>query len=217
MYKNSEFTVSNGRHVFEVLSGTVLETSQRSDTHVSGSGYTSGYVANGSGMVSGRSSMSSTTTIARDIWLKDDSGQEHHVRLDSDVPIRPGSRIHITTLRLPNSGKVTYSVLNENTREWYYPDGKMTLKDTSSSSFWRLIFVFALGFTLIMIAGQLIPVLKWFGLAISGVVGYQFFKWAKRFVNAPVNHQKKDDDIFHSTHDNLMEEILAAKPAPNAA
>ena len=74
---------------FSWLEGVVLDTDQRSDSYTSGSGRT--VVIDGSG--GGTTSVGTTVVVSRDIWLRDDAGMEHHVRVNQDVPVRVGQQI----------------------------------------------------------------------------------------------------------------------------
>ena len=80
---------------FTALQGTVIGTDQRSDSYTSGSGRT--IVVDGSG--GGTSSLSTEIVVSRDIWVKDRSGREHHVRITADVPVRTGQDIAVITCR----------------------------------------------------------------------------------------------------------------------
>lgn len=83
------------KYRFDTLSGTVLETDQRSDSHVFGGGAT--VVQNGSG--GGGVAITTKVEVVRDIWIKDEAGAEHHLRLNSDIPVRTGNMIHFITLK----------------------------------------------------------------------------------------------------------------------
>ena len=74
---------------FTVLEGIVVGTDQRSDSYTSGSGRT--LVIDGTG--GGSSSVSTEVVVSRDIWIKDRGGQEHHVRISADVPVRAGQEV----------------------------------------------------------------------------------------------------------------------------
>ena len=80
---------------FTALQGTVIGTDQRSDSYTSGSGRT--IVVYGSG--GGTSSLSTEVVISRDIWVRDQGGREHHVRITADVPVRTGQDIAAITCR----------------------------------------------------------------------------------------------------------------------
>ena len=74
---------------FSWLDGVVLDTSQRSDSYTSGAGRT--VVIDGSG--GGTTSVNTTVVVSRDIWIRDDAGMEHHVRVNQDVPVRTGQQV----------------------------------------------------------------------------------------------------------------------------
>ena len=80
---------------FSALSGEVIETEQRSDSYTTGSSRT--VVIDGTG--GGGGHVSTTVVVSRDIWLRDATGHEHHVRVQQDLPIRAGQRIAILSLQ----------------------------------------------------------------------------------------------------------------------
>ncbi len=80
---------------FSALSGEVIDTEQRSDSYTTGSSRT--VVIDGTG--GGGGHVSTTVVVSRDIWLRDAAGQEHHVRVQQDLPIRAGQRIAFLSLR----------------------------------------------------------------------------------------------------------------------
>ena len=77
------------------LSGEVINTEQRSDSYTTGSSRT--VVIDGTG--GGGGHVSTTVVVSRDIWLRDARGEEHHVRVQKDLPIRAGQRIAILYLQ----------------------------------------------------------------------------------------------------------------------
>ena len=74
---------------FSCLEGTVIKTDQRSDSYTTGSGRV--LVLEGTG--GGNSQVSTEVVISRDIWLNDREGQEHHVRVNKDIPVREGQDV----------------------------------------------------------------------------------------------------------------------------
>lgn len=77
------------------VSGVVVGTDQRSDTRVTGEGRT--VVIDGYG--GGRTRISSTVTISRDIWLQDHAGEEIHLRTNQDIPVRQSQKMSFIYLR----------------------------------------------------------------------------------------------------------------------
>ena len=80
---------------FRFFPGVVLSTDQRSDSFVSGSGGT--FIYEGTG--AGSSQVSTKVVVARDIWLRDAQGDEHHVRIMEDIPLRAGQHIALIYFR----------------------------------------------------------------------------------------------------------------------
>lgn len=74
---------------FSCLEGTVIKTDQRSDSYTTGSGRV--LVLEGTG--GGNSQVSTEVVVSRDIWFNDREGQEHHVRVNKDIPVREGQDI----------------------------------------------------------------------------------------------------------------------------
>lgn len=89
------FLASGRNFSLRCVSGIVVGTDQRSDTRVTGEGRT--VVIDGYG--GGRTSISSTVTISRDIWLQDPAGQEIHLRTNQDIPVRQGQKMSFIYLR----------------------------------------------------------------------------------------------------------------------
>lgn len=89
------FSAGNRNGEFRFFPGVVLSTDQRSDSFVSGSGRTFTYEGTGGGS----SQVSTQVLVARDIWLRDAQGDEHHVRIQEDVPLRAGQHIALVYFR----------------------------------------------------------------------------------------------------------------------
>ena len=81
---------------FSALTGEVIDTQQRSDSYTTGSSRT--VVVDGYG--GGGGHVSTNVVVSRDIWLRTASGDEHHVRVQADLPIRIGQRIAVISLRV---------------------------------------------------------------------------------------------------------------------
>ena len=80
---------------FSALSGEVIDTEQRSDSYTTGSSRT--VVIDGTG--GGGGHVSTTVVVSRDIWLRDATGHEHHVRVQADLPVRAGQWLAILYLQ----------------------------------------------------------------------------------------------------------------------
>lgn len=86
MIITEDIKVGSGVYHFMAITGAIVATDQRSDTHVSGQ--TNVSVSDGRG--SGSHSISSSVNVVRDVWFKQENGEEHHVRIHRDMPMRPG-------------------------------------------------------------------------------------------------------------------------------
>ena len=95
MMTNLPFSAGNRNGEFRFFPGIVLSTDQRSDSFVSGSGRTFTYEGTGGGA----SQVSTKVVVARDIWLRDAQGDEHHVRVEEDVPLRAGQHVALIYFR----------------------------------------------------------------------------------------------------------------------
>ena len=80
---------------FRTISGEVIGTDQRSDSYTTGSSRTVVYEGSGGG--SGH--VETEVVVNRDIWFRDGAGQEHHVRIQSDVPVRAGQHVAMVYLK----------------------------------------------------------------------------------------------------------------------
>ena len=89
MIITEDIKIGSGVYHFMAITGTIVATDQRSDTHISG--HTNVSVNDGRG--SGSHSISSEVKVVRDVWFKQENGQEHHVRMHRDMPMRPGHQV----------------------------------------------------------------------------------------------------------------------------
>ena len=104
------------------LSGDVIGTEQRSDSYTTGSSRT--VVIDGTG--GGRGHVDTTVVVSRDIWLRDAGGDEHHVRVQADLPIRTGQRIAFISLQA--SRPVTRQKV----------DGLVSVYAPSTDTYWKI-------------------------------------------------------------------------------
>ena len=79
---------------FRTVSGEVLGTDQRSDSYTTGSSRTVIYEGSGGG----HGHVSTKVVVNRDIWFRDGEGQEHHVRVNADIPVRVGQHVAVAYL-----------------------------------------------------------------------------------------------------------------------
>lgn len=97
MIVTEDIRVGSGVYHFMAITGSVVATDQRSDTHVSG--HTNVSVYNGRG--NGTHSISSSVNVVRDVWFKQENGEEHHVRIHRDIPMRPGHQVALIAVGGP--------------------------------------------------------------------------------------------------------------------
>lgn|SRR3546814_567471 len=189
-----EFHVDNDKYEFEVLSGTVLSTDQRSDTHVSGSGNMA--VIQGTG--TGSHQIHSTVTVTRDIWLKDDLDNEHHLRYSQDLPVREGQKIYNFSLTGPSLAypSIQYALFNQNAGKYYSLCGP--IKDVIEYRFWlRLAARIALGYLLILALISLVGDDRsndsFILVILAFLVGYIVYRTFKRHTAV----QRKSEKIYN--------------------
>lgn len=89
MKTQSPFSSGDAQLELHSLSGTVVGTDQRSDSRTTGGSRF--VVFDGSG--GGGGSVSTQVSVARDIWMQDGSGEEHHIRVNKDIPVRAGQQV----------------------------------------------------------------------------------------------------------------------------
>ncbi|MCX2697420.1 hypothetical protein [Ochrobactrum chromiisoli] len=97
MIITEDIKVGSGIYHFMAITGKIIATDQRSDTHVSGQ--TNVSVNNGTG--SGSHSIHSSVKVVRDVWFKQENDQEQHVRIHRDLPMRPGHQVALIAVGGP--------------------------------------------------------------------------------------------------------------------
>lgn len=75
----------------KAVTGEVLSTEQRSDTHVSGGGSTYSLGT----AVQGSTSIRSTVVVTRNIRLKTQDGRQHDLQLEADFPLAQGDKLSV--------------------------------------------------------------------------------------------------------------------------
>lgn len=166
--KEHKFEINGHKLTFSILSGMVLDTDQRSDTHVTGSG--SVFVYKGIG--TGQSKVNSTVEVNRDIWIKDDEDKEHHLRFNFDLPIRKDQRLSKISLSGSNLSTeiIEMSIYNHNTQDWSWTQGnKILAKPEPKYSFLR---VFTKWFIRVFLAAFILRVAD--SIFHLGIVGGSF-------------------------------------------
>ncbi|CAO3357974.1 hypothetical protein [Azospirillum melinis] len=191
------FTVNDVDFEFSVTSGTVLGTDQRSDTKVWGGGGT--VIVDGTG--GGRTNINSQVDVVRDLWLRDDNGQEHHFRFNQDIPLREGHRVHCIFLsgRDLNENKkfsTVYSVFDSSVNKCWHLNGvaeAVKMPNYVSANDWfvgcALLLVYGVG---VLVLGALIY------LRLSGRKSTDGAKRAQLDLLSEIkgHHQKLIDDLY---------------------
>jgi hypothetical protein len=121
----STFESSGDTFTLDVLTGTVEDTNERSDTRVYGGGNVIGV----GGTTSGSVSVSSSVTVTRSVYVKADDGQEHPLQFTGDIPLRKSNRISVFAIgsdRVPSvKGGKFYRLYNHSTRQTHILNDKM--------------------------------------------------------------------------------------------
>jgi len=161
----SRFRQRGDEFILFVMSGNLLETSERSDTHVHGSGSTSGV----GGHVTGTVSISSDVIVTRNAYLKMDNGRERVFQFKEDIPMRAGNRITVfgvksQRMKHPETdGVAIYAVYNHQTDEWRSINHLDLVKGEplDGSLFWfGFLAIFAYGLGLLFLAALILPYRK---------------------------------------------------------
>ena len=142
--------------VFSEYTGAVLDTSKRSETHVSGGGGGGMSFQGGQGKTAPVSIRSSTTT-KHDIWIKDEeTGKDRPIQLSGvDMPLRTGQRITVIHVGEKRDGKElngwwTAMVVNHDAgRFWTVKGGRVLVSDHGFGGAGRLYALY--GFVLVPI------------------------------------------------------------------
>lgn len=146
-----EFKYRGRKLRFTTVSGEVLDTQQRSDTVVSGSGSVSGGY--------GSTTITSQVNVTRDIWIKDKNGIETHLQYGFEIPVRTGHKLVRIFLEgeylTCGSGKIEMSLFNANTNQYWWVEGrdwlsKIEARNTLFRSILRWVLI---AFTLYVLAG----------------------------------------------------------------
>jgi hypothetical protein len=117
----------------KVLSGVVIDTNTISRTHVHST-------TTGNGRVS---SVSSSTSFSKDIWLKGESGKEYQFRVP-DIPVRTGNIISMALVH-----EMPMIIYNHKLENYWFNDHNFCFGARSSQS-WMRLSVIAAFITLIL-------------------------------------------------------------------
>lgn len=83
------------------VTGDVISTQKRSETHISSSASTA-YIQNGSGYIN-TPAINSSVSTNHEFWLKSDDGQEIPVRISgADIPLREEQKVTVIYAAKPN-------------------------------------------------------------------------------------------------------------------
>jgi hypothetical protein len=91
-YIDTTFEFEGNTYPLRILTGSVIDTNARSDTHVTGGG---SYV---SGNRTHVSEVRSHVEITQNLWLQCASGMERHLEFKTDFPVRAGHVLQIAFL-----------------------------------------------------------------------------------------------------------------------
>lgn len=91
-YIDTTFEFQGNTFPLRILTGSVIDTNARSDTHVTGGG---SYV---SGNRTHVSEVRSHVEITQNLWLQCASGMERHLQFKTDFPVRAGHVLQIALL-----------------------------------------------------------------------------------------------------------------------
>ena len=121
------FSAGDRTGEFRFFPGTVIDTDQRSDSYVTGRGRM--FVLEGTG--GGASQTSTEVVVARDIWMQDSQGAEHHLRVSQDVPVRAGQQIGLVyyrdTATKPGQADRLVTIFIVSTNKSYAVEGVQTV------------------------------------------------------------------------------------------
>ena len=110
---------------FRALSGVVMHSSQRSDTHIYGG------IRNHSRGPGARTPISSEIVITSNIWIKTPGGKEQKLTYKKDLEFRPGSVIHVVDVCDKKGKPITDDdvlIYNSTSKELIYGDGAYNAK-----------------------------------------------------------------------------------------
>lgn len=139
-YLSKNFNFRGADYTLNVLSGTVINTDTRSDTHV----YGTGSHANGQG----HSSVSSYVTVTKDVWIRGLSGKEYCLKF-GDIAIREGNIIHHGALKGSDSWLFLH---NRNTEDFWTKSGNFSDLKISRLGFLKPYIAFLLPWSIYCIS-----------------------------------------------------------------
>lgn len=148
------FTYRGKTLEFRSITGTVLDTSTRSETHISGGGG-GGYIDRNGGRIDSISIRSHNTTH-QEFWIKTEDGMEKSVNISNgSVPLRTGQLITLIAAEQKGQNEGWYaSVINHNANQFSFVCDGASLNDLMKLEVFPKHFLL-IGFAL------------WAGLAIA--------------------------------------------------
>ena len=114
------FTYRGKTLEFRSITGTVLDTSTRSETHISGGGG-GGYIGPKGGHIDDISIRSHNTTL-QEFWIKTEDGMEKSVNISgTSIPLRANQRITLISAEQKGRNEGWYaSVINHNANQFSF-------------------------------------------------------------------------------------------------
>lgn len=116
------------RYILRALSGVVMESSQRSDTYVSGGG------------TGGNSHVYSTVIVTSQFWIVTQSGREVNLQLRGNLTARNGHVMHaldmVDAVTRKDIGKTYWAAVNSSTGYWWKFDLKDNALEMLCERFW---------------------------------------------------------------------------------
>lgn len=207
---------SRGKVVeFEVLTGEVVGSEKYSETHVTSSGG-GGYVGGGGGYVSAPT-VSSSTVINHEFWLRSEGGREVPVRFKGvEIPLRQGQKISLISVGRKGAGDKYYTTLinHQAGRHWSLNDfssiqQKLKLERVTGVSamivlavIWGIVYYTAPEIGVHRRSGDIERAwldASW-GLAFSVVIPFVLYRYYSK--NKKINKVK---DIYESTLKKLID------------
>jgi hypothetical protein len=118
---NNDLLLEGENVVFEVVKGTVLATTKRSETRIRSSG--------GGGNTP--ATVNSTVTVCHEFWVKTEEGREVAVQLRGyDIPLREGQTVTVTQAKKESQDDYVWvSLMNHHSGELHILDTKKLLKN----------------------------------------------------------------------------------------
>ena len=131
-YIETTFEFQGNTYPLRILTGSVIDTNARSDTHVSGGGsYTSGNRTH-------VSAVTSHVEITQNLWLRCASGKERHLEFKTDFPVRAGHVLQIAFLVGYNDDDAAWVSFDNITtgKGWTRVGDFVNAKTTSQNLIW---------------------------------------------------------------------------------